>query len=97
MLKSIYSTAYTGVNTKGGLVGLRFVLGLVEAGYFVSSLATMPGRNLHVSSPECFFSWATGTRNRSLRADSQSSIVPPSYLVLSVVLSVSTLDLEVYR
>lgn len=56
MLKSIYSTAYTGVNTKGGLVGLRFVLGLVEAGYFVSSLATMPGRNLHVSSPECFFS-----------------------------------------
>jgi hypothetical protein len=35
VLRAICSTAYTGVNTKSSLVGLRFVLGLVEAGYFV--------------------------------------------------------------
>ena len=29
--------AYVGVNTKGALIGLRFVLGVVEAGFFVSS------------------------------------------------------------
>ncbi|KIM99148.1 hypothetical protein OIDMADRAFT_181575 [Oidiodendron maius Zn] len=34
-------TAYTGVNTKSGLVGLRFVLGLVEAGYFPGVLLFM--------------------------------------------------------
>ncbi|KAH8805435.1 phthalate transporter [Xylogone sp. PMI_703] len=34
-------TAYTGVNSKGGLVGLRFVLGLVEAGYFPGVLLFM--------------------------------------------------------
>lgn len=36
ILISVRSTAYTGVNTKGGLISLRFCLGLVEAGFFVS-------------------------------------------------------------
>jgi MFS family permease len=34
-------TAYTGANTKGGLIGLRFVLGLVEAGFFPGVLLLM--------------------------------------------------------
>ncbi|KAL1980915.1 hypothetical protein VTN96DRAFT_3335 [Rasamsonia emersonii] len=32
---------YTGVNTKGGLIGLRFCLGLIEAGYFPGVLLFM--------------------------------------------------------
>jgi hypothetical protein len=38
MLKIRNSVAYTGVNTKGGLIALRFCLGLIEAGYFVGSM-----------------------------------------------------------
>lgn len=35
------STAYTGVNTKQGLIGLRFCLGLIEAGFFPGVLLFM--------------------------------------------------------
>ncbi|MCJ1305833.1 hypothetical protein MMC08_008650 [Hypocenomyce scalaris] len=35
------ATAYTGVNTKGGLYALRFCLGLIEAGYFPGVLLFM--------------------------------------------------------
>lgn len=35
-----YRIGYVGVNSKRGLIGLRFALGLIEAGYFVGCQET---------------------------------------------------------
>lgn len=34
-LLTCYRIGYVGINSKRGLIGLRFALGLIEAGYFV--------------------------------------------------------------
>ena len=39
-LLTCYRIGYVGVNSKRGLIGLRFALGLIEAGYFVGCQET---------------------------------------------------------